>query len=427
MALQTHNSVLYYILMFGASIWMYVMYIFLFISIYFEVFMLLSFLNSRRRGAHISQEPLSYDELPTVAVIVPCFNEGKTVASTIESLLALEYPHEKIEIIVVDDGSRDNTLQVASTYKNDSRVRVFHKENGGKHTAMNYGLDHTDAYIIGCLDADSIVASDALQQIVPLFVNPKVAAVTPGILIKKPENTLQYMQHAEYSLSVFNRFTLASIGSMFITPGPFSFFRTQIVRSMGGWKHGYSTEDLEMAMRLQDARYLIANAPAATVYTGTPRTLMALFRQRVRWTYGFLRNSLEYRHMFGNRKYGNLGIIVLPTALISIGIAIFFFLRILYNIIKESSHILTRAEILGFSFDPSFDLFYVNTSAIWILIFFSVGIVVWLISFGSELGRGTRRLPLGTPLFVAFYSFLVPLWLMAAVVRATFKTGVKWR
>ena len=214
---------------------------------------------------------------------------------------------------------------------------------------------------------------------------------------------------------------------MFITPGPFSFFRTQIVRSMGGWKHGYSTEDLEMAMRLQDARYLIANAPAATVYTGTPRTLKALFRQRVRWTYGFLRNAVEYRHMFGNGKYGNLGIIVLPTALISIGIAIFFFLRIVYNIIRESSHLLARAEILGFSFNPSFDLFYVNTSAIWILIFFSVGIVVWLISFGSGLGTGSRRLPLGTPLFVVFYAFLVPLWLIAAVVRAAFKTGVKWR
>jgi hypothetical protein len=131
--------------------------------------------------------------------------------------------------------------------------------------------------------------------------------------------------------------------------------------------------------------------------------------------------------MFGNHRYGNLGLLVLPTALTSIGIAIFFFVRIMFNLIRESSHVFARAEIIGFSFDPSFDLFYFNTSAIWILIFFSVGIVVWLISFGSGLGTGSRRLPIGTPLFVAFYSFLVPMWLMAAVVRATFKTGVKWR
>ena len=292
---------------------------------------------------------------------------------------------------------------------------------------MNFALAHTQADLIGCLDADSIVASSALKEIAYVFANPEVAAVTPGILIKKPETILQYMQDAEYRLSVFNRFTLAALGSAFITPGPFSIFRTKIVRETGGWRHGHSTEDMEMALRMQEAGYLIGNAPCAIVYTGTPRTVRALFRQRVRWTYGFLRNAVDYKHMFANSKYGNLSLIILPTALVSIGIAIYFFVRIVIYSIIDLLHSITRYEILGFQFHPPFNFFYVDTSAMWMLIFTAVVLVVGLISVGSYIGHGRKLPPIGTPLFVMFYSLLVPLWLGTAVVRAVFKTGVRWR
>jgi cellulose synthase/poly-beta-1,6-N-acetylglucosamine synthase-like glycosyltransferase len=405
-------------------------YIFLFFSLYFEVFMLMSFLE--RRGAKSSRATrgalsLSDAELPSVAIVVPCFNEERTVAATIDSLLAIDYPKDKFEIIVVDDGSQDNTLAVAKGFESDQRVHVYHKENGGKHTAMNLALSHTTATLIGCLDADSVVAPAAMRQIAGAFADPEVAAVTPGILIKKPETILQHMQDAEYRLSVFNRFTLAALGSAFITPGPFSIFRTDIVRETGGWRHGHSCEDMEMAMRMQERGFLIGNAPGAVVYTGTPRTVRALFRQRVRWTYGFLRNSVDYRHMFGNGKYGNLGLIVLPTALASIGIAIYFFLRIAYFAVLDLMHFITRFEILGLSFHPSFSIFYINTSAMYFLIYVAIALVVGLISVGTFIGSGKRLPPIGTPLFVVFYSFLVPLWLGTAVVRAVFKTGVRWR
>ena len=403
-------------------------YTFLFFSLYFEVFMLLSFLERRTPKAAALLLPAVADgPMPSVAIVVPCFNEEKTVAATIESLLKIDYPSGKFEIIVVDDGSRDNTLAVAREFESNPQVHVFHKVNGGKHTAMNFALAHTQADLIGCLDADSIVAPSALREIAKAFSDPEVAAVTPGILIKKPETLLQYMQDAEYRLSVFNRFTLAALGSAFITPGPFSIFRTAVVRESGGWRHGHSTEDMEMALRMQDAGYSIGNAPGATVRTGTPRTLRALFRQRVRWTYGFLRNAIDYRHMFGNRKYGNLSIIILPTALASIGIAIYFFARILFYGMLQLSHTITRIEILGISFHPSFNIFYINTSAMWFLIFVAVALVVGLISLGSFIGSGRKMPPVGTPLFVIFYSFLVPLWLGTAVVRAVFKTGVRWR
>ena len=198
---------------------MIVMYVFLFVSLYFEVFLLVSFIDSRRRRASQAASAEAYE--PTVAIIVPCWNEEKTLGGTVQSLLALDYPADKFEILIVDDGSRDGTLAIAHAFETFPQVRVFHKENGGKHSAMNLALANTSAELIGCLDADSVVAPGALRHIVHVFQNEKVGAVTPAIHIKKPVNLLQHMQEAEYRLGLFVRFTLASIGSMYITPGPF--------------------------------------------------------------------------------------------------------------------------------------------------------------------------------------------------------------
>lgn len=405
-------------------IWL--IYTLFFIALYFEVFMFLAFLTTKTE--HVASVSTEKRVFPKVTIIVPCYNEEATLSATMHSLLALNYPQDKLDIIIVNDGSHDGTLGVARTFETDSRVRVFDKQNGGKHSAMNFALEHTDSGFIGCLDADSIVDSQALQAIIPVFIDSRVAAVTPGILIKKPETIMQHMQDAEYRLSVFNRFTLSALGSAFITPGPFSIYRTTIVREMDGWRHGHSTEDLEMALRIQDAGYIIANAPGAVVFTGSPRTLRALFKQRVRWTYGFLRNALDYHHMFANSKYGNLSIIILPTALISIFSAIIFFLRLVYLSAQGLYHSMVRWQILGVQwYIPSFDWFYFNTSMIIVLVVFAVTLVIGLIAVGTELVTGQKRIPLGTALFVLLYSFIVPVWLATAVVRAAFKTGVRWR
>ncbi|HEV3245473.1 MAG TPA: glycosyltransferase [Candidatus Paceibacterota bacterium] len=402
-------------------------YMLLFVSLYFEIFLLVAFLErtflSRSSGSGLG----SFSHYPSVAIIVPCYNEELTVSTTVASLLALEYPKDKLEVIVVDDGSKDRTLEIAKQFETDARVRVFHKENGGKHTAMNFGLARTNAELIGCLDADSVVASDGLLSVVSIFEDTRVAAITPGIHVKETNNILQHMQKVEYRLAVFNRFMLAALGSAFITPGPFSIFRTSVVSELGGWRHGYSTEDMEMALRIQNAGYLIGNAPRAVVHTGTPHTLKHLFRQRVRWTYGWLRNAVDYRHMIGNRKYGHMGLIILPSALISIGAAIFFFFRILFEFSVTIRHELLKIEVTGALPHPGFNLFYLNTSVMWILVWIAVGLILLLIAMGSFIGTGKRTLPIGTPLFVIFYSFLVPLWLGTAVVRAVFKTGVRWR
>lgn len=399
----------------------------LFVSLYFEIFLLIAFLQ-RRFSKVIIDQSMGERPLPKVAIIVPCYNEETTLTASMRSLLALEYPHELLQIIIVDDGSTDRTLTVAREFAQDARVTILEKENGGKHSAMNMGLAHTDAEFVGCLDADSIVAPGALMKIVPVFNNPKIAAVTPGIHVKRPTTALQHMQHVEYRLSLFNRFILASLGSAFITPGPFSIFRASIVRELGAWRYAHSTEDMEMALRIQEAGYLIANAPGAIVHTATPETFPALFRQRVRWTYGWLRNAVDYRHMFGNWRYGNLGLIILPFAILSIFTGLYFFARILYYLGAGIYETYVKYQYTGFHFQPGVpDPFFFNTSAVWFLVWTSVLLILALITLGSFIGTGKRHPPVATPLFVIFYSFLVPLWLGAAVFRAFFKTGVRWR
>lgn len=404
-----------------------VVFTLLFVSLFFEIFLLISFLQRRFERVDIDAT-MGTRPLPSVAIIVPCFNEETALSASLQSLLALEYPHALLQIIVVDDGSTDDTLAVARTFAHDSRVTILEKENGGKHTAMNMGLAHTSAELVGCLDADSVVAPSALMHIVPVFNNSRIAAVTPGIHVRVPKTALQHMQHVEYRLSLFNRFILASLGAAFITPGPFSIFRASIVRELGAWRYAHSTEDMEMALRIQEAGYLIANAPRAIVHTTTPAHFPALFRQRVRWTYGWLRNAVDYRHMFGNWRYGNLGLVILPFAILSIFTGLYFFTRVLYYLGNAAYTAYVKYQYTGFHFQASVpDPFFFNTSAILFLVWTSILLILVLITLGSFIGTGKRHPPAATPLFVIFYSFLVPLWLGAAVFRAVFKTGVRWR
>ncbi len=404
--------------------------VFVFLACYFEVFLLLSFLERQvsKRKTPI-RVALSGDALPKVCIVVPCFNEEKTVALSIQSLLALSYPREKLEIMVIDDGSRDRTYEIALGFTNDERVTVLQKENGGKHTALNLALSRTDAEFIGCLDADSMVDGKALVRIINAFgADKKIAAVTPGINVRAPRTILQHIQHVEYLLGIFNRYVFAGLGSVFITPGPFSVFRASVVREIGGWRHGHSTEDMELGLRLQSAGWRIANEPLAAVRTATPATLRALVKQRVRWSYGFIKNIFDYRHMVGNPKYGTLGILILPTAITSFAAVLYFAVQISWSFAISTIETISRIALTGLSAPsvPDF-LFFFNTNVLWLIVYTMMILTTILISLGSFLSSGRRYPPAATPVFLALYGFIVPLWLGIALVRAAFNRGVQWR
>lgn len=418
---------MFYGTIYAVEISVIITHVLLFITLYAEVFLLLAFFDSYDATDVINPFELP-EKVPSVAVIVPCYNEEKTVAGTIQSLLNLKYPKEKLAILVVDDGSTDSTFAVASRFCDYTQVQVFKKENGGKHSAMNFALHKTDAEIIGCLDADSFVDTHALAASIKQLIDTNADAVTPAIVVHEPKNILQLIQKAEYGLGIFIRRAFSAAGAIFITPGPLSLFRREVILAVGGWKHAHGTEDLEMGLRLQNNFYKLTNTPRSQVHTKSPDTIPKLYRQRVRWTYGFIMNALDYRHMFFNRKYGALGTVLLPAAFFSIFTAIYFTISIAKNIIVHVHNMIIKITTVGIHLPTlsSIDIFYVNTSSTALIAYVLLTIALSLIYIGKRLS-GSSMFALDVPLYLTFYGFLAPLWLIGAVARAITRTQAPWR
>lgn len=404
-------------------------YPFLFLAIFFEAFVLVTFLSKPARSARARRKGPA---TPSVAVIVPCYNEAATVAATAESLLALDYPADKLEVILVDDGSTDATPLAMSRFESHPQVRIIRKENGGKHTALNAGIATTDADIIGCLDADSFVEPDALNEIIPGFDDPKVAAVTAAMSVHKPDNLVREMQNAEYIFGITLRHALASVNGLYVTPGPFSFYRHATLKEVGGFRFGHQTEDMEMALRLQKEGYKIENAPYARVYTKAPATVGALVKQRTRWTTGFIRNILgEYRGLVWSREHGALGMLVLPIGITAIVSGITLFCLAIVEFVRHAVLAVSVREGVPLSYTlvphGTFDWFYFPISSYLLLAALTLTSSITLIVMGKRLSNTPGALVKGLISYSLFYGFIAPLWLLRAAADVAFSKKRAWR
>src|SRR4030042_303570 len=257
---------------------------------------------------------------PTISIIVPAYYESRTICRTLESLRALNYPQNKLEIIVVNDGSTDDTYAIAQSFRG---VRVLTKTNGGKGSAINFGLRHATSELMAVMDADSFVSRNALRKMIGHFRRDSILAVTPTLKVHNPKGFWQQIQYVEYLFSVLFRKIFAFLQSVYVTPGPFSIYRKSFFDKHGGFDEANITEDLEIALRIQSLGYEIENSINAEVFTVAPSNFRDLLRQRVRWYSGVVNNMWQYRRMFTPRN-GNLGIFVLPVAVISVVLALAF-------------------------------------------------------------------------------------------------------
>lgn len=404
-----------------------VVYPFLFLSLFFEVFLILTYFENesrRRRGK------LTTTTFPSVAVVVPCFNEEKTVGSTVESLLKLDYPKESLEIILVDDGSIDKTREIFDSYKHHAHVRVIHKENGGKHTALNAGIASTKSEYIACLDADSFVSPHALKESIAHFDRPKIGAVTASMSVYRPKSALERMQQAEYLMGILLRHLLTTFNGLYVTPGPFTVYRRKVFDSLGAFRSAHNTEDMEIALRMQKAGWEIQNAPRARVYTKAPRTVASLLKQRVRWTTGFIRNGFDYKELFGNPRYGALGMLVLPLGAISIISAIALFFLTLF----QTAHWLWNLAVQVFAVPlsyairiPDFDWFFVPANALIFLSVLAIVITIVFIMEGARVSKTKASLGPAIVWYIPLYSVLAPLWLIRSVSDVALGIRRGWR
>ncbi|MDP2641757.1 MAG: glycosyltransferase [bacterium] len=403
----------------------------LFISLFFEVFLLVTYLEVRGELDFETQNMgKDVKHFPTVTVIVPCFNEEQTVERTIRSILDLDYPKDRLSIILVNDGSTDGTAIEMAKFKDYSQISILSKVNGGKHTAVNLALEKVNTDLVGCLDADSFVAPEALKKIVPYFEDEKVMAVTPSIKVHEPKSILQHIQKTEYSWSIFLRRMLSSMGALYVTPGPFSIFRTQVFRDLGGYKYAHMTEDMEMAMRMQKNHYKIVNSHGAHVYTVTPSTLSGLVKQRARWSYGFLNNAFDYRELFFNKKYGNFGMFIMPIATVSTFTSLVMVGNVIRGWVSYMLDVLTRLQAVGFNWrlsQPSFDWYFVNTGILPFVVITALALTLFILYLSLKLTDGKFKLNKGIFYYLFLYTFMVPLWLIKALFDTVFKRKVSWR
>src|SRR3989344_1634652 len=238
--------------------------------------------------------------LPKITFGIAAWNEEKTILRTVKSILQADYPANKKEIIVVNDGSTDNTANVVKTFiKEHNCVKLVNKPNGGKASAINTAIDLATGEIFAVLDADSRISPDALNKMIPHFLDKKTGAVISRIRVDEPKNFLQIMQRFEYVMSSMTRFIMNNFGTLAITHGALSIFKTSTLRKIGGFVRDKEniTEDFEIALRLRKNRYNVVMEPSAVSYTHVPETIKGVWKQRLRWSRGYIYNMWQYRSM----------------------------------------------------------------------------------------------------------------------------------
>jgi len=255
---------------------------------------------------------------PKVAVLIPAYNEEKVIERTVRAALNSNYPN--LRVIVIDDGSRDRTLEVAraafAREEAEGKVLILTKPNSGKAEALNHGIEHIrDAELFVGIDADTIIANDAISRLVPHFINPKVGAIAGNAKVGNRVNLWTRWQALEYITSQnFERRALDVLGAVSVVPGAIGAWRVSAVREAGGYQIDTVAEDADLTMALLRRGYRVEYEDMALAYTEAPTNANGLMRQRFRWSFGILQAVYKHSGVFARK--GALGFVALPNIVI---------------------------------------------------------------------------------------------------------------
>jgi cellulose synthase/poly-beta-1,6-N-acetylglucosamine synthase-like glycosyltransferase len=254
---------------------------------------------------------------PRVAVLIPAYNEETVIVRTIRSVMMSNY--KNIRVIVIDDGSKDATCQTAiDAYPNDiatGRLTVLTKPNGGKADALNYALDRMDEEIYVGIDADGVIAHDAITNLVCHFANPKIGAVAGNAKVGNRVNLWTRWQALEYITSQnFERRALDLFDVVMVVPGAIGAWRTAAVKTGNGYHTNTVAEDADLTMNLLEQGYSVIYEDRALAFTEAPVNMDGLMRQRFRWSFGIL--QAIWKHRGAISKHRAMGLFALPNILI---------------------------------------------------------------------------------------------------------------
>lgn len=254
----------------------------------------------------IHKRKLRFHEHPLVSVLVPAYNEEICIEKTLTSCIHQTYPN--LEIIVINDGSTDKTLNVVDNFKKKYEsylnyrnidLRIIDQKNQGKAKALNNGKKQARGEFIVTIDADSYLNSHAIEKIISYFSSEEIGAVAGNVVAVSKHSLLGYLQKIEYELGIhFIRNSQSSLGNVIVTPGALSAYRKSAIKK---FEEGTLTEDFDSSIRILEKGYKIVMAPDAVCYTQVPLNISDLIKQRVRWQQGGL--GVFSKHSFHKKRF----------------------------------------------------------------------------------------------------------------------------
>jgi poly-beta-1,6-N-acetyl-D-glucosamine synthase len=265
------------------------------------------------------------ENLPKVSVLLPAWNEQVGIIKTIQSVLNSRYT--KLEVIVINDGSTDNTDQLVQAFKkryqaqasNSSiELKYLSLKNAGKASALNTALKSVTGDIVMTIDADCIMDKDAVAKMVQRFTDNKVGAVAGNVVVGNRRKPIELIQQLEYLYGFFFKRADSVLNSVYIIGGAAAAYRKDLLIKLGGFDHTIITEDIEMSMRILAEGYKTRYAADAIVYTEGPSDFKSLCNQRLRWKFGRLMTYFKHKTLFFNcskKLNPYLTCILLPLAL----------------------------------------------------------------------------------------------------------------
>jgi len=384
----------------------------------YRLFVIIVFATIQKKFVH---KKIKSKFNPFVSVLVPAFNEEKIIVRTINNILSSSY--KKIEIIVIDDGSTDNTYETAlSVFKDNKKVKILKTEaNIGKSEALNLGVKESKGEIIVVQDADSIIIKRTISNIVKHFSDEHVGAVAGNVRVGNRVNLLTKLQALEYiSSQNLDKRAFDLLNCITIVPGAIGAWRKSGIIEAGGFNPNTFAEDAELTVRIIGLGYKVVYEEKAIAYTEAPQDIKSFLRQRFRWMFGTLQYLRLHIRMLFNFRYGFLGLFSLPNVLIFhiffslIGplIDLFFVFSIIYNLWQKLSH-------------PSFSLntLYINISAY--VLFLVVDFITQFIAFSLEEEKD-YKLIVWLPFQRLFYRQLFYFVALKTALTAIKGTLVEW-
>lgn len=364
---------------------------------------------------------------PSLTLIIPSKNGAEKIARTISSLLKVQYPKDKLDIIVSLNGCTDNTKEIVESF-GDKRISIIESRISNKSAALNRAIKIAKGELVGCLDDDSIITPSAIKYMIPFFEDKKVGAVIPNCNPYHPKKLIEKLQVMEYALSALARKLLSKISSLYVTPGVLSIYKKDALLKVGGFDENSLTEDFEVAVRLQRFGYDIQAQLNSITYTDVPKTFATFHRQRMRWFRGFLATVYKHRKMMFSQKCGLLGAFILPFITILAFLSTIAMTIIFSDIAHRIYALLVALSTTSFSNLVSMVKYpsIIDLNPLMFIVAVLLVCAVFLLNKSYKYTKNTWRYPLATLLFFTLYQTLLTAYWLFAMGYEILKVKEKW-